>query len=85
MYSSLFITTIKNFQINLFVFTDDFVLVHKNLLVNTFLNGCKDTDSLVRASSLSNLGQICLVLKNNIDDILYEVSIRRIISYVYIG
>lgn len=54
-------------------YMNDFVLVHKRLLVNTFLNGSKDTDSLVRASSLSNLGQICLELKNNVDDILYEV------------
>lgn len=69
----------KIFQDDLFGSTDDFVLVHKRLLVNTFLNGSKDTDSLVRASSLSNLGQICLELKNNVDDILYEVSIRRII------
>ncbi|XP_034255754.1 transport and Golgi organization protein 6 homolog [Thrips palmi] len=48
---------------------------YKNELLNAFLVGTKDTDHLMRASSLSNLGEICQILGFRIGPILRELLI----------
>jgi hypothetical protein len=51
-------------------------LKYKAILLNTFLFGTKDEDNLIRASSLSNLGEVCRVLNYKLGTIVTEV--RRI-------
>ncbi|XP_076749789.1 transport and golgi organization 6 [Xylocopa sonorina] len=46
---------------------------YKNILINGFLCVTRDPDSLVRASSLSCLGELCKVLGFRIGDIVIEV------------
>lgn len=46
---------------------------YKNILINGFLCATKDLDSLVRASSLSCLGELCKVLGFRLGDIVIEV------------
>jgi len=55
---------------------------YKSQLLNTFLVGVKDVDALVRASSLSNLGEVCRVLGFRIGPILQEilVCVRDVVS-----
>ncbi|XP_018576104.1 transport and Golgi organization protein 6 homolog [Anoplophora glabripennis] len=48
---------------------------YKPLLLNTFLMGAKDEDDLIRASSLSNLGEICRVLGYKLGTIVTEVLV----------
>ncbi|KAK5646608.1 hypothetical protein RI129_005072 [Pyrocoelia pectoralis] len=49
--------------------------LYKALLLNTFLVGTKDEDHLVRASSLSNLGEVCRVLGYKLGSIVSEVLV----------
>ncbi|KAM3964746.1 transport and golgi organization 6 [Aphomia sociella] len=51
----------------------DMAIVHKTLLLNTILCGCRDDDPLIRTSALSNLAEIALVLHYKIGSIIYEV------------
>jgi len=47
---------------------------YTSLLINTFLNASKQTDDdMYRASALSNLGQLCTVLKYSLSKDLSEV------------
>jgi hypothetical protein len=47
---------------------------YSSLLINTFLNASKQTDDdIYRASALSNLGQLCTVLKYSLSKDLPEV------------
>ncbi|CAH1183726.1 unnamed protein product [Phaedon cochleariae] len=46
---------------------------YKPLLLNTFLVGAKEDDDLMRASSLSNLGEICRALGYKLGTIVTEV------------
>lgn len=55
---------------------------YKALLINTFLAGTKDSDHLMRASALSNLGELCRVLGFKLGSILTEVMCI-IIFYTY--
>ncbi|KAL6427610.1 hypothetical protein ACFW04_008821 [Cataglyphis niger] len=48
-------------------------VVHKNTLVNGFLCATRDSDPLVRASSLSCLGELCKVLNFRLGNILIEI------------
>ncbi|KAJ8921058.1 hypothetical protein NQ315_015854 [Exocentrus adspersus] len=48
---------------------------YKPLLLNTFLAGARDEDHLIRASSLSNLGEICRVLGYKLGTIVTEVLV----------
>ncbi|XP_030757835.1 transport and Golgi organization protein 6 homolog [Sitophilus oryzae] len=48
---------------------------YKSLLLNTFLSGTKDEDHLVRASALSNLGEICRVLGYKLGSVVTEVLV----------
>ncbi|XP_041970033.1 transport and Golgi organization protein 6 homolog [Aricia agestis] len=51
----------------------EMAIVHKNILLNTMLCGCRDQDPLIRASALSNLAEIALVLHYRIGTIIYEI------------
>nr|XP_033333563.1 transport and Golgi organization protein 6 homolog isoform X2 [Megalopta genalis] len=46
---------------------------YKNILINGFLCATRDSDSLVRASSLSCLGELCKVLGFRLGNIITEV------------
>ncbi|XP_064640492.1 transport and Golgi organization protein 6 homolog [Lineus longissimus] len=51
----------------------DLIPKYREVLVNAFLAGSKDPDHLIRASSLSNLGQVCQLLRFSLGSILQEV------------
>ncbi|XP_047545076.1 transport and Golgi organization protein 6 homolog [Vanessa atalanta] len=51
----------------------EMAVVHKTVLLNTMLCACRDDDPLIRASALSNLAEIALVLNYKIGTIIYEV------------
>ncbi|KAG8271599.1 Transport and Golgi organization protein 6, variant 2 [Homalodisca vitripennis] len=51
----------------------ELVPVYKTELINAFLCGTRDEDFLVRASSLSNLGELCRVLGFRVGPIVAEV------------
>lgn len=48
-------------------------VVHKNALVNGFLCTIRDADPLIRASSLSCLGELCKVLGFRLGNVLVEI------------
>ncbi|XP_068116227.1 transport and Golgi organization protein 6 homolog isoform X2 [Hyperolius riggenbachi] len=52
----------------------DTVLSHKDALIHAFLRGARDPDSSLRASSLSNLGELCQQLHFSLGPIIHEVS-----------
>ncbi|XP_066429479.1 transport and Golgi organization protein 6 homolog [Eleutherodactylus coqui] len=52
----------------------DMVLRHKDVLIHCFLRGCRDPDSSIRASSLSNLGELCKQLQFSLGPVLHEVT-----------
>lgn len=61
--------------LNLCVFIlGDLAPKYRDLLLSAFLMGARDTDPLVRASSVSNLGEICSVLRFNLGSIIQEVQ-----------
>lgn len=53
----------------------ELVPVYKAELINAFLSGTKDDDFLVRASSLSNLGELCRLLGFRVGPIVTEVTV----------
>ncbi|CAF3605120.1 unnamed protein product [Rotaria sp. Silwood1] len=54
----------------------DMSIKYSSLLINTFLNASKQTDDdMYRASALSNLGQLCTVLKYSLSKDLSEILI----------
>ncbi|XP_017778135.1 PREDICTED: transport and Golgi organization protein 6 [Nicrophorus vespilloides] len=52
---------------------DEKVLPYKSMLLNTFLAAVKDDDFLIRASSLSNLGEVCRILAYKLGPILPNI------------
>ncbi|KAK3921404.1 Transport and Golgi organization protein 6-like protein [Frankliniella fusca] len=48
---------------------------YRNELLNAFLVGAKDVDHLMRASSLSNLGEVCQILGFRVGPILQELLV----------
>ncbi|KAK3086876.1 hypothetical protein FSP39_024780 [Pinctada imbricata] len=46
---------------------------YRDILLVAFLSGCRDEDDLIRASSLSNLGELCKVLRFSLGKFLHEV------------
>lgn len=56
------------------IFAGEMTSAHKNILVNGFLCGTRDPDPLVRASSLSCLGELCKVLGFRLGNIIVEVT-----------
>ena len=57
-----------------FGFSGDMIPHHRHLLLNAVLHGAKDSDSMVRASALSNLGEVCRMLRFSLGHDLHEVS-----------
>ncbi|XP_075212217.1 transport and golgi organization 6 isoform X3 [Lycorma delicatula] len=60
----------------------DMIPVYKNELLNSFLSGVRDSDNLVRASSLSNVGELCQLLSFRIGPIAAEIfnCVERIVA-----
>nr|XP_018896438.1 PREDICTED: transport and Golgi organization protein 6 homolog [Bemisia tabaci] len=60
----------------------ELVPTYKTELLNAFLSGTRDLDPLVRASSLSNLGEVCQLLGFRIGSIIVEIleCVSNIIS-----
>ncbi|KAM4722032.1 transport and Golgi organization protein 6 homolog [Rhinophrynus dorsalis] len=52
----------------------DMVFKYKDPLIHAFLRGARDPDSSLRASSLSNLGELCQRLQFSLGPIIHEVS-----------
>jgi len=52
---------------------DETIPLHKNRLLNAFLAGVKDDDNLVRVSSLSNLADVCRLLRYNLGSVVAEI------------
>ncbi|KGL97517.1 Transport and Golgi organization protein 6, partial [Charadrius vociferus] len=52
----------------------DMVFKHREPLVQAFLRGARDPDSTLRASSLSNLGELCQRLGFQLGSIIQEVT-----------
>ena len=46
---------------------------YRDILLGAFLQGAKDTDPLVRASSLSNLGEACKLLHFSLGNVIHEI------------
>ena len=53
---------------------------HKNQLLNPVLAQLNHTDNLVRASALSNLGEICKNLKFSLNNVIFEVNVKNVIN-----
>ena len=51
---------------------------YKMTLLPPLLHSCKHSDPLVRASSLSNIGDICKLLHFALANVIHEVGIMRI-------
>ena len=47
---------------------------YKTILVNGFLCGTRDPDALVRASSLSCLGEFCKIMGFRLGNLIIEAS-----------
>lgn len=59
--------------------TGDMSAQYSSQLINTFLHASKQTDDeIYRASALSNLGQLCTVLKYSLSKDLSEVRYHLI-------
>lgn len=54
--------------------TGEMCPVYKNILINGFLCGTRDPDDMVRASSLSCLGEICKVMGFQLGHAITEVN-----------
>ncbi|NXR39306.1 TNG6 protein, partial [Zosterops hypoxanthus] len=52
----------------------DMVFRHREPLIRAFLRGARDPDSALRASSLSNLGELCQHLGFQLGSIVHEVT-----------
>ncbi|KAL4712834.1 hypothetical protein ACJJTC_011904 [Scirpophaga incertulas] len=51
----------------------DMAIIHKTILLNTMLCGCRDEEPLLRTSALSNLAEIAFVLHYKMGSIINEV------------
>ncbi|CAL1268437.1 unnamed protein product [Larinioides sclopetarius] len=58
------------------------LFVYKDILLHTFLTGTKQDDSQIRASSLSNLGQVCMCLKFQINGHWVQEILNCVLSYL---
>lgn len=54
-------------------YLDEMIPLYKNRLLNTFMAGVRDSDHLVRASSLSNLADVCRLLRFSLGLLVYEI------------
>ncbi|GBN38733.1 Transport and Golgi organization protein 6 [Araneus ventricosus] len=63
-------------------FGESSLFVYKDMLLHTFLTGTKQDDSQIRASSLSNLGQVCMCLKFQISGHWVQEILNCVLSYL---
>ncbi|XP_025420245.1 uncharacterized protein LOC112690445 isoform X2 [Sipha flava] len=61
-------------------FLNETIPWHKNRLINTFMAGVRDEDHLLRASSLSNLADVCRLLRYKLGSIVAEIV--KCVDYV---
>ena len=55
---------------------------YTDLLLSSLMNGLKDSESFIRASSMSAIGDVCQILKYSIGKIIIEVrSDLQIFTY----
>nr|XP_034974798.1 transport and Golgi organization protein 6 homolog isoform X2 [Zootoca vivipara] len=52
----------------------DMAFSHRDNLIHTFLRGARDLDGTLRASSLSNLGELCQILHFQLGSVVHEVT-----------
>ncbi|KAM8946796.1 transport and Golgi organization protein 6 homolog [Pelodytes ibericus] len=52
----------------------DMISQYRDPLIHAFLRGCRDQDGSLRASSLSNLGELCRCLQFSLGPVIHEVS-----------
>ncbi|KAJ6652483.1 hypothetical protein lerEdw1_011453 [Lerista edwardsae] len=57
----------------------DMVSPHRDGLIRAFLRGARDPDSTLRASSLSNLGELCQILRFQLSPVLHELGPGRLL------
>ncbi|POI26038.1 hypothetical protein CIB84_010212, partial [Bambusicola thoracicus] len=55
----------------------DMVIKHREPLIHAFLRGARDPDSTLRASSLSNLGELCQRLGFQLGSVIHEPTVRK--------
>ncbi|XP_042336576.1 transport and Golgi organization protein 6 homolog [Sceloporus undulatus] len=53
----------------------DMIFPHRDGLIHAFLQGARDPDSSLRASSLSNLGELCQILRFQLGSVVHEVTL----------
>ncbi|XP_029139068.1 transport and Golgi organization protein 6 homolog [Protobothrops mucrosquamatus] len=52
----------------------DLVFQHRDTLIHAFLRGVRDPDGSLRASSLSNLGELCQILGFQLGSVVHELA-----------
>ncbi|KAL8195130.1 UNVERIFIED_CONTAM: hypothetical protein K2H54_046940, partial [Gekko kuhli] len=52
----------------------DLVFSYRDRLIHAFLRGARDPDAALRASSLSNLGELCQTLRFQLGSVIHEVT-----------
>ncbi|XP_028595718.2 transport and Golgi organization protein 6 homolog isoform X3 [Podarcis muralis] len=52
----------------------DMAFSHRDNLIHAFLRGARDLDGTLRASSLSNLGELCQILHFQLGSVVHEVT-----------
>lgn len=58
---------------DMLLFVGSTIPQYSDMLLSSVLAGVRDEEAFVRASSLSNLGEICKLLKFSLGNILHEV------------
>ena len=53
-------------------------MTYKDSLLSTLLNVLKDEDETIKSSSISNLAEVCKLLRFSLSSCLYEVSLSRL-------
>ncbi|XP_015262181.1 PREDICTED: transport and Golgi organization protein 6 homolog [Gekko japonicus] len=53
----------------------DLVFSYRDRLIHVFLRGARDPEAAVRASSLSNLGELCQILRFQLGSVIHEVTL----------
>jgi len=58
---------------------------YRDLLLGTCLSACKDADPLIRASAISNLGQVCQHLHFSLGSVMHEVLLLVFLQHATIS
>jgi len=57
---------------------------YRSLLLATCLRACKDPDPHIRASAISNLGQVCQRLHFSLGSVMYEVLGFNVLQWSFL-